>query len=212
MNTLAVVSAVLLISACVSITWSSNVIDFEQERSKRAYAVRCTETFSTCFVNSSTPRGRRYCVMQLAQCLQRGVGDGSFVGLRRTYKEALEFCQKRLRDDHGLAQFPPHVVTTNSPGSSSCSDNGLARFPPPLVTMDSPGSLLLVSDSVVGQRPSEIHAGDYTMSRSLSGVSGISSQRSVGEPLNPMWKLGLWLPKPVWGMLRARREKQNGFT
>ncbi|KAL5005779.1 hypothetical protein ScPMuIL_016937 [Solemya velum] len=91
-------SILLLIAACISITWSSEVIDFEKEVNKRTYRERCPKEVNVCFRKASTPRKRRYCVLHFAKCIQSGLAADSFQALRREYKAALNFFQILRRD------------------------------------------------------------------------------------------------------------------
>ncbi|KAL5005679.1 hypothetical protein ScPMuIL_016837 [Solemya velum] len=97
MNTIEVLTILLLILACISITWPSNVIDLEQERNKRnkKTSESCIGVFYECYWNASTPRRRRYCVLRFAKCsIQSENIDDSFQRLRREYKAQLDFFQE----------------------------------------------------------------------------------------------------------------------
>ncbi|KAL5011087.1 hypothetical protein ScPMuIL_013392 [Solemya velum] len=89
MNTIEVLSFILLIAACVSITWSSEAINVKK------YRGICAKEFTGCFMNAGAPRKRRLCVLHFAKCVQSIIRDYSFQGLRREYKEALDYFRQR---------------------------------------------------------------------------------------------------------------------
>ncbi|KAL5020470.1 hypothetical protein ScPMuIL_003362 [Solemya velum] len=95
-----VLSILLLISACISITWSSNVIDLRKEKEKRIFREQsCLNIFRHCFKNADTPRRRRYCVLLFSKCtIEKYDMDDGFQSLRREYKEHLDFFQGAFED------------------------------------------------------------------------------------------------------------------
>ncbi|KAL5019759.1 hypothetical protein ScPMuIL_002651 [Solemya velum] len=85
----------LLISACIAITWSSDVVDLGKARTRKTYRKEgCLNIFRDCFRKASTPHGRRSCVLLYAKCsIQSKNADDGFQSLRREYKAQLDFFQ-----------------------------------------------------------------------------------------------------------------------
>ncbi|KAL5022209.1 hypothetical protein ScPMuIL_001364 [Solemya velum] len=92
MNTMGVLAILLLFSVCISITWSSDVIDLEKARKRKALEC-CPCEMRDCLADAKTPRQKRHCVFHFVKCIRSALGDDSFQSLRRHYKKALDRFQ-----------------------------------------------------------------------------------------------------------------------
>ncbi|KAL5021193.1 hypothetical protein ScPMuIL_000348 [Solemya velum] len=92
-----VLSILLLFSACISITWSADVIDLEKARTNKAMD-RCPSEFYRCLSHATAPRQRRQCILHFSKCVRSAFGDNSFQSLRRQYKDSLKRFERIVRD------------------------------------------------------------------------------------------------------------------